>query len=145
MNPFVRPPNGTDPAGWFCAPWCSEMPPAQTPEITVENGVTVVALGPAYENLDEHILEGVRDVLMDVSNRANPPKVVIDLSHTKFFGSSFIEVLFRLWNRLNTREGGAFAIAGLTPYCAEVLTITHLDTLWRIFPQRSEAVRALSS
>lgn len=120
------------------------MPPSLTPDITVENGVTVVALGPAFENLDEHLLDSVRDVLMEVSNRATPPKVVIDLSHTKFFGSSFIEVLFRLWNRLNTRDGG-FAIAGLTPYCAEVLTITHLDTLWKIFPLREDAVRALSS
>lgn len=114
-----------------------------TPEVAVEDGVTVVTLGPQFENLDEWILDGLRETLLNVSQQADPPLVVLDLSHTKFFGSSFIEVLFRLWNRLNTRQGGQFAISGLTPYCAEVLSITHLDTLWRTFPKRDEAVRAL--
>jgi len=119
------------------------MSDSPLPEVRVDNGVTVVALGPQFENLDEWILDGVRDTLLAVSQKADPPLVVLDLSHTKFFGSAFIEVLFRLWNRLNTREGGQFAISGLTPYCAEVLAITHLDTLWRTFAQREEAVRAL--
>jgi hypothetical protein len=50
-----------------------------------------------------------------------------------------------MWNRLQTKPAGNFAICGLTPYCLEVLKITHLDTLWRIFPQRGEAVRALEA
>lgn len=119
------------------------MPDAPLPDVRVDNGVTIVALGPQFENLDEWILDGVRDTLLIVSQKADPPLVVLDLSHTKFFGSAFIEVLFRLWNRLNSREGGKFAISGLTPYCAEVLAITHLDTLWRTFGHPDEAARAL--
>ena len=71
------------------------------------------------------------------------PKVVIDLSYTKFFGSSFIEVLFRVWNRVNG-AGGKFALAGLTSYCREVLEITHLDKLWPMLPNADEAVSAVS-
>jgi anti-anti-sigma factor len=119
------------------------MPPSISPEIITESGVTVVALGAEYENLDEHTLDSIRDALLDVSRTADPPCVLLDLSHTKFFGSSFIEVLFRLWNRLQGREGGRFAISGLTPYCSEVLTITHLDTLWPTFGTRAEAVQSL--
>lgn len=114
-----------------------------TLEIVVDSGVTVVALGTEFVNLDEHRLDGIRESLLDVSQSAEPPLLVLDLSQTKFFGSSFIEVLFRLWNRISARKGGEFAISGLTPYCAEVLAITHLDTLWRTFPNRAEAVRAL--
>jgi anti-anti-sigma factor len=113
------------------------------PSISKESGVTVIQLGPEYENLDDRLLEGLRSAALEISKGADPPWVVIDLSNTKFFGSAFIEILFRLWNRMNARPGGQFAISGLTPYCAEVLKITHLDALWKIFPTRAAAVQAL--
>lgn len=115
------------------------------PTIAKDNGVTVIQLGLEYENLDERLLEGLRAIALDVSKSADPPWVVIDLSNTKFFGSAFIEILFRLWNRMNSRPGGQFAISGLTSYCAEVLKITHLDSLWKIYPTRAAAVQALSA
>jgi hypothetical protein len=48
-------------------------------------------------------------------------------------------------NRLQSKPQGGFAICGVTPYCQEVLKIAHLDTLWRLFPTRADAVGALSS
>lgn len=114
------------------------------PEISTDRGFTIVALGPVYEQLDETRLDQVKDSLMAAVEKANPPKVIIDLSHTKFFGSSFIEVLFRMWNRMHTRPDGRFGIVGLSPYCAEVLKITHLDSLWKTFPTREEAIKGLS-
>lgn len=120
--------------------------PAITPDVTVENQVTVISLGPACQNIDETVLDnGLRDSMLEITKEINPPLVVVDMSHTKFFGSSFIEILFRIWNRLHAKPGGQFAISGLSPYCAEVLKITHLDSLWRVFPTREEAVRTLSS
>jgi len=120
--------------------------PALAPERLVERGVTVIALGPAYQVVDEHLLDGgLGEALLELADEADPPVVVLDLSHTQFFGSSFIEVLFRLWTKLQARPGGAFAICGLTPHCQDVLKITHLDTLWRLFPNRAEAVRSLAS
>jgi anti-anti-sigma factor len=71
--------------------------------------------------------------------------LVIDLSYTEFFGSSFIEVLFRLANRVTKRDKGRFAIAGLRPYCAEVLSVTHLDELWSTYETTEEAVADLKS
>lgn len=106
--------------------------------------VTCIILGEAFQNLDEQMLDGIRSRLLSESSAATPPKVVIDLSHTAFFGSSFIEVLFRIWNRLNAAPGGKFGIAGLTPYCLEVLQVTHLDRLWSLYPNLDEAVRGLA-
>lgn len=116
----------------------------RSPQVVRQNNVTVVALGPEYENLDESTLDEIREVVLDAAAQADPPLVVLDLSHTKFFGSAFIEILFRAWNRMNGRAGGRFAISGLTPYCAEVIEVTHLDRLWAIFKTRDEAVRALA-
>ena len=119
--------------------------PALAPEVVVEGPVTVIALGPGYQIVDETVLDGgLGESLMEVAIDADPPVVLLDLSHTRFFGSSFIEVLFRMWTRLHAKPGGAFAVCGLTPHCLDVLKVTHLDTLWRLFPNREEAVRSLA-
>ena len=112
------------------------------PEIRKCRDVTVIAFGPQFESLDEFTLDQIRDFGLEAAKAANPPKVVIDLSYTKFFGSSFIEVLFRVWNRVNG-AGGKFALSGLTSYCREVLEITHLDKLWPMLPNADEAVAAI--
>jgi anti-sigma B factor antagonist len=114
-------------------------------EICTEQGVTVIALGMEYENLDEKGLDELRSVMLGVSEDADPPLLVLDLSHTKFFGSAFIEILFRIWNRMKSQEGGRFGISGLTEYCCEILEVTHLDQLWEIYETREDAVRALKS
>jgi anti-sigma B factor antagonist len=114
------------------------------PQILVENGVTIIALGPEFETLDEMKLDQIRDAILAVADGTPvPAAVLIDLSHTKFFGSSFIEVLFRVWNRVN-QSGGKFAICGLNSYCREILQITHLDTVWKTFPTRLEALQWLA-
>ncbi|MFN0053955.1 MAG: STAS domain-containing protein [Planctomycetales bacterium] len=114
-------------------------------DVVVDRGVTVIGLGAASASIDEHLLDGgLRDALGAAVRAAHPPRVVIDLSHTKFFGSSFIELLFGLWKETQAKPEGNFAICGLTSYCLEVLRITHLDSLWRLFPDRGSAVTALA-
>ena len=104
----------------------------------------MIELGPEFENLDEQALELLREPVLEAAQTADPPRVVLDLSHTRFFGSAFIELLFRAFSRVNERQGGVFALSGLTEYCAEVIAVTHLDRLWKIYPTRSAAVKALS-
>ncbi len=111
-----------------------------TPEVRKRGDVTVIAFGTHFESLDELILDQIREFVLEAAKAANPPKIVIDLSHTKFFGSSFIEVLFRVWNRINSQPGGAFVLSGMTPYCREVLEVTHLDKLWPLVPNEEAAI-----
>ena len=118
---------------------------SRSPDISTQNGITIISLGPEYENLDEPGLEGLKEMVLDVARTADPPLVILDLSHTKFFGSAFIEILFRAWNRLKARDGGQFCISGLTPYCKEVIEVTHLNELWKILDTLDEAVAALKS
>jgi anti-sigma B factor antagonist len=119
---------------------------AAAPEVVLDGRVTVLVLGPAYRVIDEHVLDlGLGESLIESAEDADPPLVVLDLSNTQFFGSSFIEVLFRLWTKLQARDGGRFAICGLTPHCLDVLKITHLDTLWRLSATREDAVRAVAT
>ena len=114
------------------------------PDVETEQGVTVVHFGTAYENLEETLLDELREQIFAIVEAADPPKVVLDLSHTRFFGSAFIEVMFQAWKRLEAR-GGTLAISGLTPYAAEVIAVTHLDRLWKSYPDHHAAVAALAS
>ena len=116
---------------------------AAAPQVTLQDGVTIVSLvGPEYENLDERLLDGIRTSLLDIAQGLTAPVMALDLSHTKFFGSAFIEILFRVANRIKNR-GGKFALCGLTEYCAEVIHITHLDSLWPVLPDSASAVAKL--
>lgn len=118
------------------------MSATRAPSVETQQGVTVIHLGREYENLDESLLDELRSAILDVAETADPPKVVLDMSHTKFFGSSFIEIMFSAWKRIEAR-GGTFALSGLTRYCAEVVEVTHLDRLWKAYPSRDAAVAAL--
>jgi len=117
----------------------------KSPTIETHDSVTCIRLGPEFENLDEHVLDAIRTKMLDAAQAADPPRVLIDLQYTSFFGSSFIEVLFRIWNRINGLPGGKFGISGLTEYCTEVLEVTHLDKLWALYPTFEEGVKDLSS
>ncbi|MGZ0173135.1 MAG: STAS domain-containing protein [Planctomycetales bacterium] len=116
----------------------------KSPSIEKQGDVTCIRLGPEFENLDENSLDMIRSAMLDAAAAADPPRVLIDLQYTSFFGSSFIEVLFRIWNRVNGIPGGKFGISGLTDYCKEVLEVTHLDKLWNLYSDFDEAVKDLS-
>jgi anti-anti-sigma factor len=106
--------------------------------------VTVIELGPSYQSLDVCVLEDVAGVLLTEATRADPPRMVLDLSATSYIGSAFVELLVRAWKRLAER-GGTLVLCGLRPLCAEVLRVTRLDHLWKAFPTQDQAVATLGN
>jgi anti-sigma B factor antagonist len=120
------------------------MSKPRSPRVHREGRVTVVTLGKEYENLDEAAVREVREVVLDSVDHVEPAAVVLDLSVTTFFGSSFLEVLFRAHSRTLDRSG-RFAVSGLNDYCAEVIEVTHLDRLIEIFPDLETAVAAFEA
>lgn len=114
-------------------------------QVGKHGNVTIVTFGPAQRHLSEVGLEEISSQLVQVADEAEPPHLILDMSATEFFGSSFIEVLFRVWKRLNSHSNPKFAISGLQPYCREVLEVTHLDRLWPLYAGRDEAIAAFSA
>ena len=113
-----------------------------SPRLVVQDGVTVVTFDAGPHTLDETAVDEVRDAVLAAA-LAEPPRVVIDLTEVEFFGSSFIELMFRLWKRLQDRSG-RFALCGASSYCREVLAVTKLERLWQTFDTRDEAVRGMN-
>lgn len=112
------------------------------PQVHQLGGVTVVAFGPGSERITENLIPDTLQQLLSAV-QGSTPCVLVDLSNVQFFGSSFIEVLFRAWNRIQQQPGSRFALCGLTPNCAEVIQVTNLDRLWQTFPTREAALKAL--
>ena len=112
-------------------------------QVTEQKGVTVIELGPSYESLDEPDLEDLGSLLLTKAATIEPPRLLLDLSQTRFIGSTFIELLVRAWKRLASR-GGTMALCAVQPFCAEVIHVTRLDTLWEMFSTRDRAIDALS-
>lgn len=77
--------------------------------------------------IDEFIKHGIRSV-------------VVDFSELTFCGSAIVALLVRLWQVVK-KHAGTLTCCGVAPEVLEVLTITHLDTLWEICDTREEAIR----
>ncbi|MDA7979324.1 MAG: STAS domain-containing protein [Pirellulales bacterium] len=113
-------------------------------EVTLQDPVTVCVLDRTYESLDTAQVDEFNACLCNAVDQAEHPLFVIDLSQTNFIGSSFLEVLFRVWKRLQDRSG-RMALCGLSEFCQEVLHSTRLDTLWPSFSTRQAAIQAMSA
>jgi anti-sigma B factor antagonist len=105
----------------------------------LDGKVTIVVFGNELKQLDELNVAEVGQKLLELAESLPHPILVLDMGATEFFGSSFIEALFRVWKKLNNKPAAHFGIACLQPYCREVLEITHLDKLWPLFDTREAA------
>ena len=112
-------------------------------EIHEENGVSVVFLDKRYDAFQPQSLDQLGEQLLAIASESAQPKVVLDFGRTDYFGSNFIEVVFRAWKRVRQKDG-EFVVCGLNDFCAEILRVTRLDQVWPSYPNRDEAIRALA-
>jgi anti-anti-sigma factor len=89
--------------------------------------------GPEYSSHDDESLGHVRSLIQDVAEKTDHQYLVIDLSRVHFFGARFVGILVNAWDQLKKRQR-RLAICGLTPYCAKLIQVLHLDKLFDIYP-----------
>lgn len=113
-------------------------------QVSREGLVTVISLGKSAKQFDEPLTEALSAELVEAVQQAKPPYVLLDFQGVSFFGSSFIETLFRVWKRVQNEPDGRFALCSLEPYCREVLEVTRLNQVWQLYSSRNEGVAGLS-
>lgn len=118
------------------------MPGEEQIQISSEQGVTVVRLGPEFDSLYESELVNLKSV-RDLADTADPPLMLVDLSNTKYFGSAFIGFLIAIANRLKERGDGRLGLCRLAPFARMALEKTKSDTIIELFDSSDEAVTAL--
>ncbi|QDU81293.1 Putative anti-sigma factor antagonist BtrV [Polystyrenella longa] len=119
-------------------------PQATAFNVSHQDDITILSVKERFRSLDElHIYE-MSTQLIDLARNMEPPLLVIDLSGVTYFGSSFLEILFRVWHQLRKREG-ELVLCSLQEHCEEVIRISNLDQLWKQFPDLLDAVEYLQS
>ena len=112
-------------------------------EVSVVSGVTVATFRQSFSQLDEPVIDLVNRKLSDLAAGVPEPRLLLDMTQVDFFGSSFIESMFRAWKRLQMRPGAKMGLCGLNAHCREVLEITHLDKLWLLSDTAAAAIEQL--
>lgn len=117
------------------------MAEAPTPayELSREDEITLLTIDENFRSLDELHIHELSTQLLELVRTLDPPLLVINLEGVNYFGSSFLEILFRLWNQLQKKDG-ELVLCSLQEHCREVIHVSNLDQLWKTFPSQSEAL-----
>jgi anti-anti-sigma factor len=91
-----------------------------------------------YGSLDPSKLVRLRRLLLYLAVHTTAERVVLGLTNVQFFGAGFVGVLVDTWDQLR-KVDRRLALCGLTPYCARLIRIMHLDKLFDIHSERETA------
>ena len=103
--------------------------------------ITIISLGTEFDKLEGDLVQEAEELLLDVVENKDCSHLIIDMQNTRFFGSSFIEALVRIWNRLKLNDQGTLQLCCLQSYCKEILEVTHLDKIWKVSESREDALK----
>ena len=112
--------------------------------ISRNRGVTVIELARSYDSADTEANPRLEKVLHEQVDNAEPPLVVVDMSRTASIDSTFIGLLFAVEKRLARRQG-KLALCAADVFCSEVFRVVKLDSIFKSYPTRDEAVDGLKA
>lgn len=108
---------------------------------STQDGVTIVEFAP-QSNLDATQMESITPRLYQLMAPGDPQRVVFDFSNVAFVSSQALGAFVTV--RLKGARAGKFlAICGIPDQLAEIFTLTQLDKLYNIFPDRNSAIQNL--
>lgn len=106
---------------------------------TLDTDVVLIDLNG---RLDATANQDVRAILQQLIDKAQQPKLVIDLQHVPFIDSSGLAALVS-GLRLAREKGGNIALSGIQPQAQMVFRLTMLDHIFSISPTYEEARQSL--
>lgn len=115
------------------------------PAVSRHGGVMVVSFGPDSESIYENQISGFRDPLLEQIKAEPPQAVVVELSHTRYFGSAFLAFMNHLRKTLQEQNQDArMGICSLTAYGKTVIKMAQLNQIWEVFDSLEAALDALT-
>jgi anti-anti-sigma factor len=110
----------------------SELVPAARSE-----GETLVA--ELRGEIDLHNSTDLRTAVLDLVVKANPKRLILNLSQVPYMDSSGIAVLVELLSRVR-RAGGKVFLTNLQPRVQSILQIARLDTIFIVTADEAAAL-----
>jgi anti-sigma B factor antagonist len=90
--------------------------------------------------IDLHNSPELRTALLDLLTRANPKKLILNLSQVPYMDSSAIAVLVEMLQKLR-RAGGKICLTNLQPRVKGLLEIARLDSIFMLVATEEEALK----
>jgi anti-sigma B factor antagonist len=112
-------------------------------EITSIRNAAVVAFKTASISNMEEIAVASQKIREFVEEK-HPKEVVVDFEGVKFFSSAVLGLLLDIRAKLKTHDGEV-VISAINPQLYRVFKITHLDKIFKFFPDKENAVKAVNT
>ena len=124
----------------------ARIPAVSKPIVAIEEdrGITVISFPAAGSDPagNDAIREWIAEHFLD--STAHTGRLIVDLSGVNALDSSALGPLIQRLRDLQRRRG-RMALAGVaSPAMREVLSLTRFDQVFRIFPNRNEALAAVA-
>lgn len=113
-----------------------------TVEITKEDSAAVVAF-KATSISDVEGIAAASEQIKEFIEENHPNRIVFDFERVKFFSSQVLGLLLDIRANLQAYDGEV-VISAINPQLHRVFTITNLDKVFRFFPDKESAVKAIS-
>ena len=111
-------------------------------EIAGGGSVAVVVFKAASISNAEKIMAAAKQIKQFIEEN-RPNRIVFDFGGVKFFSSHVLGMLLDIRTKLETC-GGEVVISAIEPRLHRVFKITNLDKIFKFFPDKENAVKAVS-
>jgi anti-sigma B factor antagonist len=112
-------------------------------EITSVRDAAIVAFKAASISNVEEIASVFKQIKGFIEEK-RPKEVVVDFEGVKFFSSAVLGLLLDIRAKLKTYDGEV-VISAINPQLYRVFKITHLDRIFKFFPDKDNAIGAVSA
>ena len=111
-------------------------------KITSEGDVAVAAFAAVSISSVEGVAAASAQINTFIEEK-HPDKLVFDFEGVKFFSSQVLGVLLDIRAKLK-RYDGEVVISAINPQLHKIFKITNLDKVFRFFPNKESAIRAVN-
>jgi len=111
-------------------------------EITKADNVAVVTFNVACISDFEGVVAASNQIKEFIENN-RPTRLIFNFDGVKFFSSQVLGIILNARAKLNTYSGKV-AISAINPRLHRVFKITNLDKIFEFFPDKENAVKAMS-
>jgi anti-sigma B factor antagonist len=115
------------------------MPEASPPLAVVQNKDVRVVEFTNSKILDEANIAAIQETLNALIDEEQFPKLLLDFSTVDHLSSAALGMLINANNRIK-QKNGQLRLSNIKPQIYEVFVITKLNKLFRIYPDRAEAL-----
>ncbi len=109
----------------------------------VDGSFVLLSLFPEISKANEFIIESVFNELHPVIVHSDVKAVIFDLSKIDYFNSLGLSLIVRIHKAVKGHNGKV-ALAQPNANIKELLHVTSLDSIWKIFPSVDEAKISLA-